>query len=151
MSEMTLRGRTGVGLVVIALALTTVGVAGAQTDEVTFSRDIAPILQRSCQGCHRPGQMGPMSLMTYAEVRPWARAIRTKVVERLMPPWHLDKTVGIQDFENDMSLSDGEINLVTRWVDAGAPRGNVSDLPPAIDWPEEDVWRLADRYGREPD
>ena len=71
MSEMTLRDKTGVGLVVIALALTTVGVAGAQTDEVTFSRDIAPILQRSCQGCHRPGQMGPMSLMTYAEVRPW--------------------------------------------------------------------------------
>ena len=151
MSEMTQRRRMGVCLAVAALVLTITGVAGAQTDEVTFSRDVAPILQRSCQGCHRPGQMGPMSLMTYAEVRPWARAIRTKVVERLMPPWHLDKTVGIQDFENDMSLTDLEIDLVARWVDAGAPRGNESDLPPAINWPEEDIWRLADRYGREPD
>ena len=127
------------------------GAAGAQTADVTFSRDVAPILQRSCEGCHRPGEMGPMSLTTYEEVRPWARAIRGKVVERSMPPWHLDKTVGIQDFENDNSLSDAEIDTIARWVDAGAPRGNPADLPPSIDWPEEDVWRLADRYGREPD
>ena len=72
------------------------GAAGAQTADVTFSRDVAPILQRSCEGCHRPGEMGPMSLTSYEEVRPWARAIRGKVVERSMPPWHLDKTVGIQ-------------------------------------------------------
>ena len=65
------------------------GAAGAQTVDVTFSRDVAPILQRSCQGCHRAGQMGPMALTSYEEVRPWARAIRTKVVERSMPPWHL--------------------------------------------------------------
>ncbi|SVC92866.1 uncharacterized protein METZ01_LOCUS345720, partial [marine metagenome] len=67
--------------------------AFAQTD-VTFTKDVAQILQRSCQGCHRTGQMAPMSLVTYDEVRPWARAIRAKVAERSMPPWHIDKTIG---------------------------------------------------------
>jgi hypothetical protein len=124
--------------------------ASAQT-EVTFTRDVESILQRSCQGCHRPGQMGPMSLVTYEDVRPWARAVREKVVERVMPPWHLDKTVGIRQFENDTSLSDAEIDIVARWVDAGAPRGNAADAPPPVNWPAEDVWRLAERYGREPD
>ena len=124
--------------------------ASAQT-EVTFTRDVESILQRSCQGCHRPGQMGPMSLVTYEDVRPWARAVREKVVERVMPPWHLDKTVGIRQFENATSLRDAEIDIVARWVDAGAPRGNAADAPPPVNWPAEDVWRLAERYGREPD
>ena len=140
------------GLLAAAVLLTAAGTTAAQTTgEVTFSRDVAPILQQSCQGCHRPGQMGPMSLMTYAEVRPWARAIRAKVVERVMPPWHLDKTVGIQEFENDLSLTDAEIDTIARWVDAGAPRGNPANLPPALDWPDDNVWHMAERYGREPD
>ena len=138
------------GALTTAFALFGAAGASAQT-EVTFTRDVEPILQRSCQGCHRPGQMGPMSLVTYEDVRPWARAVREKVVERVMPPWHLDKTVGIQQFENDTSLSDAEIDLVARWVDAGAPRGNPADAPPPMNWPAEDVWRLAERYGREPD
>jgi hypothetical protein len=95
--------------------------------------------------------MAPMSLMTYAEVRPWARAIRTNVSQRVMPPWHLDKTVGIQEYQNDISLSDAQIDTVVRWVDAGAPRGNPADLPPAIDWPDDQVWHLAEVYGRQPD
>jgi hypothetical protein len=95
--------------------------------------------------------MAPMSLMTYEEARPWARAVRAKVVERVMPPWHMDKTVGIQDFQNDNSLSDEEIDVIARWVDAGAPRGNPSDLPPAVDWPDDNVWHMAESYGREPD
>ena len=86
------------GLVLAALALIPAGAlpAAAQTagaDGVTFARDVAPILQRSCQACHRGGSMAPMSLVTYREVRPWARAIREKVAERSMPPWHIDKTV----------------------------------------------------------
>ena len=97
-----------------AVVMAAVGPAQAQTSDVTFTRDVAPILQRSCQGCHRTGQMGPMSLMTYAEVRPWARAVREKVVGRVMPPWHMDKTVGIQDFQNDKSLSDAEIDVPRR-------------------------------------
>ena len=119
-----------IGRLAAAVLLVTAGAASAQTGEVTFNRDVAPILQESCQGCHRTGQMGPMSLMTYEEVRPWARAIRAKVVERLMPPWHMDKTVGIQEFDNDTSLTDREIDVIARWVDTGAPRGNPADLPP---------------------
>ena len=139
-----------IGAMTAALALFGAVSVSAQT-EVTFTRDVESILQRSCQGCHRPGQMGPMSLVTYEDVRPWARAVREKVVGRVMPPWHLDKTVGIRQFENDTSLSDAEIDIVARWVDAGAPRGNAADAPPPANWPAEDVWRLAERYGREPD
>ena len=113
--------------------------------DVTFARDVAPILQRSCQGCHRTGSMAPMSLVTYQEVRPWARSIREKVANRVMPPWHIDKTVGVREFANDISLSDAEIDAVVRWVDAGAPLGNPDDLPPPIDWPAGDVWRLAEK------
>ena len=148
---MTQTTTTWIGLSAAAVLLTAGGTASAQTGEVTFSRDVAPILQQSCQGCHRTGQMGPMSLMTFEEVRPWARAIRSKVVERVMPPWHLDKTVGIQEFENDLSLTDDEIDTIARWVDAGAPRGNPADLPPPVDWPDDNVWHMAERYGREPD
>ena len=117
----------------------------------TFARDVAPILQQRCQTCHRNGQMAPMALVTYEDVRPWARAIRTKVAERSMPPWHIDRTIGIQAFENDISLSDAEIDVIVRWVDAGAPRGDDADLPPPVEWPAGDVWRLEDRYGRPPD
>ncbi len=85
------------------------------------------------------------------DVRPWVRSIRSKVAARIMPPWHLDKTVGIQSFKNDISLSDAQIETIVSWIDAGAPLGNPSDLPPAKKWPSDDVWRLADIYGRPPD
>ena len=138
----------------LVLAAVTLMLAGALpaaaqttvTDDVTFARDVAPILQRSCQACHRSGSMAPMSLVTYQEVRPWARAIREKVSTRTMPPWHIDKTVGIRDFANDISLSDAEVDAVVRWVDAGAPLGNPADMPPPIEWPADDIWRLADKY-----
>src|SRR5687768_11174783 len=82
----------------------------AQRQETpTYAKDIAPILQRSCLACHRLGGLAPMSLETYAEVRPWAPVIKDRVEKRIMPPWHLDKTVGIQDYRNDISLSDSEI------------------------------------------
>ena len=84
--------------------------------------------------------MAPMSLVTYDEVRPWARAIRTRVMDRSMPPWHIDKTIGIQEFQNDISLSEAEIETIAGWVDAGAPRGNPADIPPPVDWPDGDVW-----------
>ena len=120
--------------------------AAAETP-VTFARDIAPLLQRHCQTCHRPGSMAPMALVTYAETRPWARAIRNRVVAREMPPWHLDKTVGIQQFVNDISLSDAQIDLVARWVDAGAPAGDPGDLPPSVEWPDDDRFRLEAQLG----
>jgi hypothetical protein len=83
-----------------------------------------------------------MSLLTYQDARPWARAIKDRVEKRIMPPWHLDKTVGIQAFKNDFSLSDAEIRTITRWVDAGAPMGNPADLPPQVEWPSAHGWSL---------
>src|SRR5882724_4510968 len=93
----------------------------------TFSKDVAPIFQEKCQACHRPNSIAPMSLVTYEEARPWARSIKTRVTSRQMPPWHIDRTVGIQHFENDRSLTDDELDTIVRWVDAGAPQGNPND------------------------
>ena len=73
---------------------------------LTYAKDVAPIMQRSCQTCHRPGTNAPMSLLTYEDVRPWARAIKNKVTQRLMPPWHIERNVGIQKFKDDPSLTD---------------------------------------------
>ena len=101
---------------------------GAQA--VTFSQHIAPIFQRSCQSCHTPGGIGPMPLITWAQARPWARSIRQKVSQREMPPWFVERNIGIQRFKDDISLSDEEIETITRWVDAGAPEGDPADTPP---------------------
>lgn len=117
----------------------------------TFSQDIAPILQRSCQQCHQPSGIGPMSLLTYSEVRPWARSIRNRVERKLMPPWHIDTTVGIQKFKNDISLTPEEIDLVVRWVDSGAPEGNPTDLPPSLEWQSAAEWELEAILERPPD
>src|SRR5262245_59593008 len=83
---------------------------------VTFTKDVAPILQRSCQTCHRPGQMAPMSLLTYQDVRPWARSIKQRVSDRTMPPWGIDPHIGLQDFKNDPSLREDEIATIVKWV-----------------------------------
>jgi len=142
----------GVGLILKGIfVFTMTGVAFANESDVTFSRDVAPILQQKCEACHRNGQMAPMSLVTFEEVRPWARAIQRKVVAREMPPWHMDKTVGIQDFENDISLSDDQIATIVNWVENGAKRGDAKDMPPPKEWPRGDVWLLSDRLGTQPD
>ena len=117
---------------------------------VTFAEHIAPILQRSCQECHRPDSMAPMSLLTYEETRPWARSIKARVESREMPPWYLDKTIGIQEFINDISLSDEEIEAIVRWVDAGAPPGDLSRMPPPLEWPSGDNFRLEVEAGLGP-
>ena len=116
---------------------------GGKTDgsrQVTFSKDVAPIFQKSCQSCHHEGTSAPMSLMTYSDTRPWARSIKERVVRRDMPPWHLDKTVGIRQYKNDRSLSDDEIATVARWVDSGAPQGNPADMPPAPTFTSDKEW-----------
>ncbi len=116
---------------------------GGKTDgarQVTFSKDVAPIFQKSCQSCHHEGTSAPMSLMTYSETRPWARSIKERVVRRDMPPWHLDKTVGIRQYKNDRSLSDDEIATIARWVDGGAPQGNPADMPPAPTFTSDKEW-----------
>ena len=134
----------------VLLVFSAPAIAQAQT-HVTFTKDVAPILQEKCEGCHRPGQMAPMPLATYEDVRPWARALKSKVVAREMPPWHIDRTVGIQQFVNDISLSDTQIDTIVRWVDGGAARGNPADLPPPREWPSGERWRLGDLLGRPPD
>jgi hypothetical protein len=116
-------------------------------NSATFARDVAPILQEKCQNCHRAGQMAPMSLVTYEETRPWAKSIRERVITRQMPPWHLDKTVGIQHFQNDLSLTDSQISTITRWVDQGAPLGDLKDMPAPKRWPEDNGWQLSREFG----
>ena len=127
------------------------GAAGAADTAPTFSRDVAPILQRSCQNCHQPTGIAPMSLLTYRDARPWARSIRDRVERRLMPPWHLDTTVGVQDYKNDISLTPDEIDTVVRWVDAGAPQGDPADLPAPLEFARADAWEVEAMLGRPPD
>ena len=115
--------------------------AGSQP---TFTKDVAPIFQKSCQTCHHAGTSAPMSLVTYDEVRPWARSIRQRVANRDMPPWHLDKTVGIRHYKNDRSLSDDEIATVLRWVDTGAPQGNPVDMPAPLAFRPEADWFIGE-------
>ena len=104
--------------------------AGAPGTEVpTFSKDVAPILYKNCTQCHRPGEIAPMSLLTYEATRPWARSIRDKVSEGLMPPWHADAPAGT--FENERRLSDEERRTLVAWANGGAPHGNPSDSPSA--------------------
>ena len=125
----------------MALALPAVAGQGA---EVTFARDIAPILQRSCENCHRTGGVAPFPLTTHDEVRPWARAVKNKTMTREMPPWFIEKNVGIQRFKDDISLSDEEIAMIGTWVDSGAPRGNPSDLPPPLEWNDLTEWSIGE-------
>ena len=115
---------------------------------VTFSKDIAPIFQERCQECHHAGSMAPMSLVTYEETRPWARAIRQRVVKRQMPPWHIDMTVGVTKFKNDMSLTDEQINKIVRWVDSGAPQGDVKDMPAPKVFPASNEWKATRELGQ---
>lgn len=110
--------------------------------QVTFTRDVAPILQRSCQNCHRPNSMAPMSFLTYADVRPWARAIKQKVTLREMPPWYIDRTVGINKFKDDPSLSDQDVATIAAWADAGAVQGNPADMPPQRQFESDDIWYI---------
>src|SRR5882757_3582412 len=101
----------------------------AQAPAVTFAKDVAPILQKACQNCHRPGAIAPMSLLTYQDARPWAKSIKAKVTAREMPPWYIDRHIGISKFKDDPSLSDAEIATIVKWVDGGAAAGNAADMP----------------------
>lgn len=97
--------------------------------DVTFSKDVAPIFYRTCSECHRAGEVAPFSVMSYKEIRPWAKSIREKVISREMPPWHADPKHG--DFINDRRLTQADIDTITAWVDGGAREGNPKDLPKA--------------------
>lgn len=110
------------------LILTSSSASVASSTVVTFTRDVAPIIQQNCQGCHRPGEIAPMSFMNYKETRPWARSIREKVVTREMPPWFADPQYG--EFSNDCRLSQKDIDTISAWVEQGAKEGDPKDMPP---------------------
>ena len=133
-----------------ALAMLPALAAAADTAKPTptFAKDVAPLFQEKCQECHRPGTAAPMPLLSYEETRPWAKSIRQRVITRNMPPWHLDKTVGIQQFQNDRSLTDAQIATIVAWADGGAPLGNPKDMPPPKQWPDDGGWQLAKVYGQ---
>ncbi len=113
---------------------------------VTFAKHIAPILQENCQQCHRPGDIAPMSLRTYEEVRPWVRSIKQKVVAREMPPYRYD-AIGIQQLKDDLRLTDAEVQTIVRWVDSGAPLGNVADMPAPKQFADGTKWTYAEQFG----
>jgi hypothetical protein len=109
----------------LAVGITCAVVAAGET--VTFHKDVLPVLQARCQECHRAGEIGPMSLMSYAEARPWAKSIKAAVVSKKMPPWFADPATG--HFQNDRSLSKKEIETLVAWADNGAPEGDAKDAP----------------------
>src|SRR6267143_2451013 len=109
-------------LVLAGLAMVVAGMASEESSPVTFTKDVLPILQQNCQSCHRPGQVAPMSLISYQETRPWARAIKNAVTLRKMPPWFADPNYG--HFTNDRSLRQSEVDTLAKWADTGAVEGN---------------------------
>ena len=124
------------GLILTGMTGMTATAADTNTSSpaVTFNKDVLPILQRNCQTCHRPGQVAPMSFLTYQSTRPWAKAMKAAVAARKMPPWFADPQVG--HFSNDRSLKPSEIDTIAKWADGGAAEGDAKDAPPPVEWPE---------------
>ena len=133
----------GLAIIVCLLAFgvtpATAAPGGESDKAVTFYKDVLPILQQNCQSCHRPGQIGPFSMLTYKELRPWAKAIKAAVIEKKMPPWFADPQYG--HFNNDRSLKPAEIQTIASWVDGGSLEGDAKDAPPPIQWPA-DGWQI---------
>lgn len=115
--------------------------------DVTYAKDVAPIIQENCVKCHRPGSVAPMALQTYEDVRRYSRRIAERVVRRQMPPWPVDRTVGVTEFKNDPSLTDEEIRTIADWASAGAPMGDPAELPAPIEWPDERMWEFEQELG----
>lgn len=153
MTGFNLRFSKRVGVLVQAGLLMLSGqsaLAQAGGEQITFAKHVAPILQEKCQVCHQPNSVAPMSLLTYDDALPYAQLMKAKVSARVMPPWHLDRSVGIQEYQNDRGLTDEQIETIVRWVDGGAPFGDESHLPPPRAFPDPNRWQLGDRFG-EPD
>ena len=123
----------------VAVFLTCLSAVAANSTSPAFNKDVLPILQKNCQRCHRPGEVAPMSLLTYQDARPWAKSIKTAVVSQKMPPWFADPKYG--HFANDRRLSPADINTLVAWVDGGAPEGDAKDRPAPVTFP--DGWNIS--------
>ena len=117
--------------------------AAAIAAPVTFNKDVLPVLQKNCQGCHRPGQIGPMPLLTYQNTRPWAKAIKEAVLTKKMPPWFADPRYG--HFANERKLTDSEIAVLVRWAESGAPRARPRTARADRSFPPTDGTSQPDR------
>jgi len=117
----------------------------------TFTKDVMPIIQQKCETCHRAEGMAPFSLSTYEDARPYLRSIVQRVESRQMPPWNIDKTVGIQSFKNDRSLSDDQIATIVKWANSGAPKGDMKDMPAAVKYPDGQGWEMELKGWGKPD
>ncbi|MCY4265847.1 MAG: hypothetical protein OXE78_13485 [Gammaproteobacteria bacterium] len=148
MFSTTITGLTGRLLVALA-ACTPVLAIG--TEEVTWASDIAPIFQEKCQECHRPDSIAPMSLLTYEQAKMYAPVIRFRVENRVMPPWHVNPEIGIQDFTNERGLDETQRQKILAWVDQGAPLGDPELTPESREFNDALVWRLEDQMGAAPD
>ena len=115
--------------------------------DVTYARDVAPIIQQNCTVCHRPGGIGPMELVDYDDVRRYARRIKVNVANRVMPPYYYDNDIGIQELKHDWRLSDEDINTIVAWVDQGTPMGDPDDMPPPVELFDADGWSLSPEFG----
>jgi hypothetical protein len=124
--------------VIVGLLIAFASTAATNPSPVTFTKDVAPVLEKNCQGCHRPGEAAPFSLLTYEQARPWAKAMKEAVLLKKMPPWFADSHYG--KFSNDRSLSQKEIDTLVAWSDAGAPQGDPKDMPPPANFVEG--WRI---------
>ncbi|MDA0329380.1 MAG: hypothetical protein O2958_10265 [Gemmatimonadetes bacterium] len=135
-------------MISIASPVETAAQAEGTHPEVTFTRDIVPILQRSCVRCHRPNGVAPMSLVEYTDVQPYATRImrRTGIRDRMgtMPPWYVEKDIGIQHFKDDPSLTDAEVAAIAAWARGGTPEGNPADMPPPLVFSDDVGWSLGE-------
>jgi hypothetical protein len=125
-------------LLTTSLLCAATAIAGSAPSQVTFYKDVLPVLQKDCQGCHRPGEAAPMSFLTYDQTRPWAKAMKQAVLSKQMPPWFADPHVG--KFSNDRTLTAAEAETLISWADTGAKAGDPKDSPKAISWVEG--WRI---------
>lgn len=122
----------------LCLSVFSVALASAATTQVTYYKDVLPVLQKNCQTCHRPGEGAPMTFMSYEETRPWAKAIKQAVATKKMPPWFADAHYG--KFSNDRTLGQAEVDILTNWADSGAQAGNAKDAPKPVSFVQG--WRI---------
>src|SRR5215831_16315061 len=125
-------------VLLVSCVVGSAAMAASNSSTVTFNKDVLPILQKNCQSCHRPGEIAPMSLLTYADARPWAKAIKVAVATKKMPPWFAEP--GSVRFSNDRTLSATDVSTLSAWADSGAIEGDAKDRPSPVTF--QDGWNI---------